>query len=432
MILVLAGAWFARERVLSVGSALIGSIVGRQMTSPEMIEQEKTLSDIEATQATAEAATVIAKLVQEHAAQAAEAQAVQAQAVQAQEAPPAAPPAPIPPTAVPFVQPTPLPWRQHQVQPGDTLAAIARAYDTDVETLMAENKLISADVLVVGRTLFIPPPPTPSLPPPDTEVYTVQAGDTLSAVARRYGIGLADLKALNPHLPSPDRLSVDTVLFIPVQPTPTPRPTATPVPQVRIVEEPTRPPVEPPPPVPTPTPTPADVAVTFADCPPARQESRVWGLSFCRPIDEGWTVQEWRDTDQPGVLIFFEDEKGVRSLYAISRSEGAAKKPLSSVLQAAQAAAPDQLARALPGGVTLEGEWQRIADAATAGQADQRAEIAGRYTLADIAARVRLIVFNHANRRWQVLMIAPTARWSAEADVGVFDRVHTSLEVFAP
>ena len=79
-------------------------------------------------------------------------------------------------------------------------------------------------------TATIPPPPTPT---PFT--YKVKKGDTLLAIAFKYGITLDELQAANPDV-NPRLLSVDTVLVIPISeqgshdgattvlPTPTPVP----------------------------------------------------------------------------------------------------------------------------------------------------------------------------------------------------------------
>ncbi len=60
--------------------------------------------------------------------------------------------------------PAPL---EYTVQAGDTLGAIAQAYDISVEDLMAANSLTDPNVLHVGQTLAIPvgSPPTPTSGP---------------------------------------------------------------------------------------------------------------------------------------------------------------------------------------------------------------------------------------------------------------------------
>lgn len=97
---------------------------------------------------------------------------------------------------------------------------------------------------VVEETTTIPIPPTPTpgarflMPtpgPPVSEVpleptpemlpYYVQEGDTLSDIARRYGVSLDELIRVN-NLQDPNRLSVGQQLWIPLplEPTATPSP----------------------------------------------------------------------------------------------------------------------------------------------------------------------------------------------------------------
>lgn len=45
--------------------------------------------------------------------------------------------------------------------------------------------------------------------------YTVQRGDTLSGIARRFGVSLADLLRANPQIDDPDRISPGQVINIP-------------------------------------------------------------------------------------------------------------------------------------------------------------------------------------------------------------------------
>lgn len=56
------------------------------------------------------------------------------------------------------------------------------------------------------------PKPKPTAPAP---TYTVKAGDTLSAIAVRHGISLADLEHANPQIRNPDVIHVGQVLKLP-------------------------------------------------------------------------------------------------------------------------------------------------------------------------------------------------------------------------
>lgn len=66
-------------------------------------------------------------------------------------------------------QPTPTAAALYTVQPGDTLSAIAERYNTTVDELVAANGLTDPNVLQVGQTLLIPsllrtPNPSASFP----------------------------------------------------------------------------------------------------------------------------------------------------------------------------------------------------------------------------------------------------------------------------
>jgi cell wall-associated NlpC family hydrolase len=116
----------------------------------------------------------------------------------------------------------------HTVQKGDTLYSLARRYGTTVDTLMRLNNLRTPD-LRVGQVLRLPAPagsPPPQTPPPPTSptptpppvtqltVHTVQKGDTLYSLARKYAVALQELMAAN-TLTSTD-LVVGQKLQIPI------------------------------------------------------------------------------------------------------------------------------------------------------------------------------------------------------------------------
>jgi LysM repeat protein len=87
---------------------------------------------------------------------------------------------------------------------------------------------------MVGQVLVIPPPTATRTPVPPDRAYTVQPGDQLGVIAKRYGITVAQLKAAN-GLTS-DTISAGQVLYIPLPgPTATPKPAATAVPAGAVV-----------------------------------------------------------------------------------------------------------------------------------------------------------------------------------------------------
>ncbi len=113
----------------------------------------------------------------------------------------------------------------HVVQYGETLGTIAQAYGISLLDLQAANNIWSS-LIYVGQQLTIPAGGAPSVPiapaapappvvaappvsapayqaPPTT--YTVQPGDTLFSIARRYDVALADLMYSN-GISDPQRL----------------------------------------------------------------------------------------------------------------------------------------------------------------------------------------------------------------------------------
>ncbi len=70
--------------------------------------------------------------------------------------------------------------------------------------------------------------PVKTTTPANTQKYTVQSGDTLSEIARKFDVSVNDIKALN-NLANPDVLSEGQQLLIPGSPL-TPTPTRVPIP----------------------------------------------------------------------------------------------------------------------------------------------------------------------------------------------------------
>ncbi|MGH4002723.1 MAG: LysM peptidoglycan-binding domain-containing protein [Pseudonocardiaceae bacterium] len=52
-------------------------------------------------------------------------------------------------------------------------------------------------------------------PPPPRRTYVVQRGDTLSGIARRFGVSLSDLEEANPQITDPNRIFPGQVINIP-------------------------------------------------------------------------------------------------------------------------------------------------------------------------------------------------------------------------
>jgi len=145
-------------------------------------------------------------------------------------------------TETPVYTPTPLPTLEYIVDTGDTLLAIAVRYDVSIQSILQINPgLNSQSILSVGQRINLPQPtPTPSpepsvtLPPEeatraacDTVLYTVEADDTLGAIADNYNVNPLAIMDFNNK--STDTVFLGEVLLIPLcERNPTPGPTPTP------------------------------------------------------------------------------------------------------------------------------------------------------------------------------------------------------------
>jgi LysM repeat protein len=78
------------------------------------------------------------------------------------------------------------------VQAGDTLSAIAARYGVTLEELMQVNGLNNPNLIYVGQELIIPQKEVGA-----AQIYTVRSGDTLSAIAARYGVTVEAIMQAN-------------------------------------------------------------------------------------------------------------------------------------------------------------------------------------------------------------------------------------------
>ena len=130
----------------------------------------------------------------------------------------------------------------YTVQRGDTLYSIARRYGVTVTAIAQANGILNPAYIRVGQVLLIPSGAPVPPPPPPGGYYVVQRGDNLYRIALRFGTTSWAIAVAN-NLPNPNRIYVGQRLLIPGYAAPPP-----------VV-----PPVGPkvwPRPTPTPTPTP--------------------------------------------------------------------------------------------------------------------------------------------------------------------------------
>jgi LysM repeat protein len=114
----------------------------------------------------------------------------------------------------------------YTVQSGDNLFRIAVNHGVTLDELRAANPAIIGDIIQPGQVLTIPdcdvedadiePTPEPQLTVVGGgRTHVVQSGETLLAIANRYGVTVQDIVDAN-NLTDPNQLSVGQELIIPV------------------------------------------------------------------------------------------------------------------------------------------------------------------------------------------------------------------------
>jgi LysM repeat protein len=111
------------------------------------------------------------------------------------------------------------------VKAGDTLSSIAVRYGVSVWALIQANGLTSWSLIYVGQSLAIPgmEGPSPNIVPNISggESYVVRAGDTLTAIAQRFGTTVVVLANLN-GISNPSAIYVGQTLKLSGTPPPVP------------------------------------------------------------------------------------------------------------------------------------------------------------------------------------------------------------------
>lgn len=126
----------------------------------------------------------------------------------------------IPTAAVAAAAPAPAAER-YTVRRGDTVGAIAARFGTTTATVVAANGLDARAFIREGQVLSVPDgsgaaaPAAPQAAPAPAASYTVRAGDTLGHVAGRAGTTVAALRAANPSLDDRGTIRIGQVIAVP-------------------------------------------------------------------------------------------------------------------------------------------------------------------------------------------------------------------------
>jgi len=117
----------------------------------------------------------------------------------------------------------------HVVRWGENLIYIAGQYGTSVQAIMNANGLGNPNRIYAGQRLLIPgtaPAPAPTC----GQVYVIQAGDTLSGIAYRFGISMYALVQAN-GIVNPNSIYYGQQLKVPCSPCTVPQQCPQPAPQ---------------------------------------------------------------------------------------------------------------------------------------------------------------------------------------------------------
>jgi predicted chitinase/LysM repeat protein len=102
----------------------------------------------------------------------------------------------------------------YSIRSGDTLTALAKRFGTSVEKLAQANNISNPNKIQAGQKLTIPDGFSGGGRASSAKNYTVRSGDTLGQIASRFGTSVSALAKAN-NIRNPDRIDVGQKLRIP-------------------------------------------------------------------------------------------------------------------------------------------------------------------------------------------------------------------------
>lgn len=133
---------------------------------------------------------------------------------------------------------------RHVVEEGDTLSYLASVYSVSVGDIVSLNNITNPDLIFPGQELIFPggdgsPAPSPS-GSVSSETYTIQPGDTLSAIAAKFDVTIGVIQQAN-GIDDPGLIIAGHTLTVP-QPADDPAPP--PLPKLQFPPQPDDPQIE--------------------------------------------------------------------------------------------------------------------------------------------------------------------------------------------
>ena len=101
------------------------------------------------------------------------------------------------------------------IQPGDTLTSIGARFGVTVEAIVRVNPiLVNPNAIYPGQIIRIPL--AGQAPVQMASLYIIQPGDTMAAIARRFNIPVSALLRYNPQITNPNIIFPGQIIAIPL------------------------------------------------------------------------------------------------------------------------------------------------------------------------------------------------------------------------